>query len=288
MAKRINLNGSVVLITGAGAGIGRALVEEALSRGAQVVAVERDPQALANLPDEVVSHQADVVDAAAMRAVVEDTLAQFGRLDVAIANAGIERIEPIWQMSEEDFEAVINVNILGVYRTLKPCLDPVMKSGGHVLAVSSIAGLLPFPFGVAYSTSKAGVDMMMRIMRMELLATNATAGAAYFGFISTEMGERVTTHPGVKALSKYMPRRLLGLTPYLSAEVAAARVLNDVERRRARSYTPGTIRLTYALRGLLAQSDDFLGRYVMGLPKFIRTHYGSPDKNAAEDQSKRK
>ena len=289
MARRIDLNGSIVLITGAGAGIGRALTEEALRRDAHVVAIERDAEVLETLEGaRLTKHCADVCDGARMHEIVAQTLADHGRLDVAIANAGIEKIDPIWAQDPKAFEAVINVNVLGVYRTLQPCLAPIIASGGHLCAMSSIAGIIPFPFGAAYSTSKAAVDMMMRVMRLELLATEATAGAAYFGFIASEMGERVTGHPGVAALSKWMPRPLLGLTPYLTPAVAAQRVLNDIEKRKARSYTPGVIRLTYALRGLYAQSDDFLGRYVMGLPGFIKTHYGLPGTGESDGTSSTK
>ena len=286
MAKRIDFENAVVLITGAGAGIGRALSEEALRRGAHVIAVERDAEALESLSGSSLTKAvADVCDAERMREIVAQVLADHGRLDVAIANAGIEKIDPIWAQDPKDFESVINVNVLGVYRTLQPCLAPIIQSGGHLFAVSSIAGIIPFPFGAAYSTSKAAVDMMMRVMRLELLATEATAGAAYFGFIASEMGERVTAHPGVAALSKWMPRPLLGLTPYLTPQQAAERVLNDIEKRKARSYTPGVIRLTYALRGLYTQSDDFLGRHVMGLPKFIKNHYGLPFSDKSDGTS---
>lgn len=269
---RLSLNGAVVLITGAGNGIGLALAQEARERGATVVAVDLDQAGLDRLSQDavgVIPYVANVTDAKAMAAIVQSTLDQFGKLDVVIANAGIERIEVMSRMPPKDFERVIEVNVLGVYRTLQPCLAPIIASGGHLLAVSSIAGLLPFPLGAAYSSSKAAVDMMMRVLRMELLGTNATAGAAYFGFVSSDMGERVTGHPGVQALSRWMPKRVLGLEPYLSTEFTARRVLDGIEARRARIYAPSTIRLTYALRGLFAQSDDFLGKWVMRLPDFI-------------------
>lgn len=275
----------MVLITGAGNGIGRALAHESLHRGAIVIAVERDATALASLTADhaganLVCHSADVVEAKRMKEIVAQTVADFGKLDIVIANAGVERIEPMWLMGESDFEDVINVNVLGVYRTLKAALDPVIASGGHLVAMSSVAGLLPFAFGAAYSSSKAAVDMMMRVLRMELTATNATAGAAYFGFISSDMGNRVVAHPGVAALSKWMPRRLLGLDPILPPHVAARRVCDDIERRKARSYTPRIISVTYALRGLLALSDDFLSRHVMRLPKFVAEFYGVPESDA--------
>ncbi|NQY59473.1 SDR family NAD(P)-dependent oxidoreductase, partial [Cognatishimia sp.] len=150
MARRIDLNGSIVLITGAGAGIGRALTEEALRRDAHVVAIERDAEVLETLEGaRLTKHCADVCDGARVHEIVAQTLADHGRLDVAIANAGIEKIDPIWAQDPKAFEAVINVNVLGVYRTLQPCLAPIIASGGHLCAMSSIAGIIPFPFGAA-------------------------------------------------------------------------------------------------------------------------------------------
>lgn len=289
---KLSFSGAVVLITGAANGIGRAMAKEAIHRGAIVIAVDLDETGLDSLKatspeDQLVTHVASSTNLAQVQEIVSDTLQRFHKLDVAIANAGIEKIHPTWSMPVEDFEAVINVNVLGVYRTLQPCFKPIIESGGHMLAVSSIAGLLPFPFGAAYSSSKAAVDMLMRILRMELLATNATAGAAYFGFISSDMGDRVTSHPGVKAISRWLPRRLLGLTPILPPDVAARRVMNSIERRRGRTYTPGMIRFTYAMRGLMSLSDDFLGRYVIRLPRFIENYYGLPNgKSLSEKKDK--
>lgn len=279
MAQPIRLRDSVVLITGGGDGIGRALCLVALNRGARVVAVDRDADALAALCEQVtgdalVTHVADVVDATAMQAIVEQTMRDLGRIDVAVANAGIERIGPVTDMAPADFEQVIEVNVLGVYRTLQPCLAPVMASGGHVVAVSSLAALLPFPYGAAYAASKSAVDMLMRILRLELLDSGATAGAAYFGFVLSDMGKRVTTHPGVESLSGRLPTHLLGMAPFLPVDEVARRFADGIEQRRARIFAPWSVRVPFVLRGVLAPLDDLLGRHVMKLPALTRSLFG--------------
>lgn len=280
MTRPLQLRDAVVLITGGGDGIGRALARVALNRGARVVAVDCNADALAEFAqsagsDRLETHAADVVDAQAMRGIVARTLDAHGRIDVAVANAGIERIGPVTHMPAEEFEQVIEVNVLGVYRTIQPCLAPVIASGGHVVAVSSLAALLPFPYGAAYAASKSAVDMLMRILRFELLDSGATAGAAYFGFVLSDMGQRVTTHPGVETLSARLPTHLLGMAPYLPVEEVARRFMDGIEQRRARIYAPWSVRVPHFLRGILVPLDDFLGRHVMRLPEVTRSLFGA-------------
>lgn len=173
--------------------------------------------------------------------------------------------------------------MLGVYRTLQPCLAPIIASGGHLVAVSSLAALLPFPYGAAYAASKSAVDMLMRILRLELLDSGATAGAAYFGFVMSDMGQRVTSHPGVETLSGRLPARLLGMAPYLPVHEVARRFMDGIERRRARVYAPWSVRVPHVLRGVLAPFDDFLGRRVMRLPALTRKLFGSVDSAEPRD-----
>ena len=279
MPERLSIRNAVVLVTGAGQGIGYALCSAALARGAFVVALDLEVAGLETLAGTPAGkrlrvHRVDVLDSAAVNAAVAATLDEFDRLDIAVANAGIERIAPVQSMSPDDFEAVINVNVLGVYRTIQPCLAPVIESGGHVVAVSSLAALLPFPYGAAYAASKAAVDMLMRILRFELLDSGATAGAAYFGFVLSDMGQRVTSHPGVESLSRRLPTHLIGMAPHLPVEEVATTFLNGIERRRARIYAPWSVRVPHVLRGVLVPLDDFLGRHVMRLPELTRRLFG--------------
>ncbi|MEM9724626.1 MAG: SDR family NAD(P)-dependent oxidoreductase [Pseudomonadota bacterium] len=276
---RLDIKDRVVLITGGGQGIGRELVRETLDRGGVPVVVEVDrsleEQIRAQIGNRGAAHFADVRDAEAMARIVEETVAAYGRLDVVLANAGIERIGPVWDMPAEDFEAVIEINVLGAYRTMKPALPHVIKAGGHLLTIASVAAVLPQPVGAAYSASKAAVDMMMRIIRMDLAGTGASAGAAYFGIIPTKMGDEVAQNPVIAQSVSRLPGRLLGVTPPPSAATAARKIMDGVERRSPRVYAPWMIRFSYLIRGLLAQGVDFQTK-LMGVEGAIRAHYGAP------------
>lgn len=138
IARKLEIRGTVVLITGAGKGIGRALVDEILQRGGRPIAVEFDPKLVDELTSAIGTvgavHIADVRDAQAMEAVAAQTIEQFGGIDIVVANAGIERVAPTVDMPGTTFETVLATNIQGVYRTLKPALGSVIARKGHVLA----------------------------------------------------------------------------------------------------------------------------------------------------------
>jgi len=267
MEKRLKIDGAVVLITGAGHGIGLAILRETIRRGGIPVAVDHNPEATAALKSLVgekgTLHQADVCDAHAMETVVQETCSRFGGIDIIIANAGIERIDPIEDMAADAFESVIETNLLGVYRTLKPALKSVVKRKGHIVALSSISALIPFPLAAAYSTSKAGVAMLMRVLRMELNGTGATAGVCFFGFVETQMANRIFSEKLlVRALNRFHAP-LLGTWPQLTPEHAATKVLDGIEKRKARIFAPPMARLTYWLQGLYAALDDIAAKHTM-------------------------
>ncbi|MEO0343416.1 MAG: SDR family NAD(P)-dependent oxidoreductase [Pseudomonadota bacterium] len=252
MARRLKINGAVVLVTGAGQGIGRELIAEILRRGGHPIAVEFNPafenDLSAEIGDTGAVHIADVRDSGAMTLIVGQTIEVFGGVDVVIANAGVERVAPTVDMPADTFETVLETNIQGVYRTVKPALDSVIARKGHVLALASIAALIPFPMAAPYSTSKAAVDMMMRVLRMELTGTGATAGAGYFGFVQTEMADRIFSEPAVAKAVNRLPAVPLGIKPLPSAARVAAKILDGAERRRARVFAPWMVRVTFALR----------------------------------------
>lgn len=272
--KRLSLRDAVVLLTGAGNGIGRQILEELQSRGARVAALDIDLAALDALRlhamDKDAILAADVSDAEAMRAAVAKALAQFGRIDVVIANAGIERIGTVQEMDAETFERVIDVNLLGVYRTIKPALRAIEASQGHILAISSVAGLLSWPLAAPYCVSKAGVDMLMRCLRMELEGSGATCGAAFLGFVDTTMAQRAFSSPQAAALLSRAPTRLLGIDPVQDPRHVARLLVDGVERRKARIYAPGMVCVTYLLRGIYPLLDDFFARRVLRLGAFLR------------------
>src|SRR5262245_34052154 len=250
------------MVTGAGRGIGLATVRELVARGAGgVVLVGRPGDALdssaAALTAPAMSVHADVTDAVAMADAVAAALDRFGALDIVVANAGIERIGTVRTQAAEDFERVIAVNLLGVYRTLRPAIEPVIESRGHMLAVSSLAAMTAFPLAVAYGVSKAGVDSLMRGLRAELLHTGATAGTAYFGYIDTAMMARARAQPAIEHIFRRLPARMRRPS---TPEAAARAIADGIERRQTRVCLPRTIGTLLLMRGFLHPLDDRIAR----------------------------
>lgn len=274
MPKRLNLKDAIVLITGAGQGIGLCLLKEAMQRGAIPIAVEFNADSKGDLEQLIGGrgqvHIVDVRNQAAMENVAQSAIEEFGGIDVVIANAGIERVGLIQDMPPEDFEAVIETNLLGVYRTIKPTLNTIVERGGHVLAISSIGALIPFTLAAAYGTSKSGVDMLMRVLRMELGGVGATAGCAYFGFVQTPMATNLFANPIVEKAMSRMPSRFVGLTPLPTPERIAALILDRVERRKARTWAPRMVNVTFYLRSIYSIFDDFNAKYVLKMPELVR------------------
>jgi NAD(P)-dependent dehydrogenase (short-subunit alcohol dehydrogenase family) len=213
--------------------------------------------AAAGFGDRAIAVAADVTDAEAMRGAVAAALERFGALDVVVANAGIERIGTVRTQPAEDFERVIEVNLLGVYRTLRPAIEPVVERHGHLLAVSSLTATMAFPLGVAYGASKAGVDSLMRGLRAELLHTGATAGAAYFGYIDTSMMERARSKPAVEHSFSRWPAWMRRPHP---PDAAARAIVDGIERRKARVWVPRMVGMNLLLRGVLHSLDDRFAR----------------------------
>jgi NAD(P)-dependent dehydrogenase (short-subunit alcohol dehydrogenase family) len=259
---RLDLGDRVCLITGAGRGIGLATARELLARQARGVVLVDLPgdeleAAAAGLGERAMAVGADVSDGDAMMGAVAAAREQFGALDVVVANAGIERIGTVRGQPPEEFERVIEVNLLGVYRTLRPAIEPVVARRGHLLAVSSVAATVAWPLGVAYGASKAGVDSLMRGLRAELLGTGATAGAAYFGYIDTSMMERSRRHAAVEHLfdrsSRWMRRR----NP---PDAAARAIVDGIEHRKARVFVPRQVGGYLLLRGVMHVFEDRVSR----------------------------
>jgi len=261
-ADPLDLRDRVCLVTGARRGIGLATARELLGRGARGVVMvdlagDELESAAADLGERAVAVAADVTDAGAMAGAVSAAREGFGALDVVVANAGIERVGTVRTQPPEEFERVIEVNLLGVYRTLRPAIEPVVERGGHLLAVSSVAATVGWPLAVAYGASKAGVDSLMRGLRAELLDTGATAGAAYFGYIDTSMMERARRHPAVEYSFTRGSRWSQRPNP---PEAAARAIADGIERRKARVWVPRQVGRYLLFRGFAHVLEDRFAR----------------------------
>src|SRR5882757_8889612 len=197
-----DLSATVVLITGAANGIGAETARQLVAKGARVALLDRDDAALTRLADELgenaVPFVADVADAKSIETAVQSAAARFGGIDTVIANAGISGSGTnVADFDAVDFERVIQVNVLGVFRTVGAALPYVTQRDGYVLVISSIMAAIPGPTIAAYAASKAGVEAFGRSLRVELAETNVRVGIAYFGVIDTNMVRSGVASAGV-------------------------------------------------------------------------------------------
>lgn len=249
----IELPGKVALITGAARGIGLATAKLLHARGAMVVVVDLDPDRAAEAAAEIGPRAhgigADVTDSAAMERAVAATVERFGGLDIVMANAGIAPPQrTAAALGPEVFERVIEVDLLGVWRTVRPALPQISERRGHVLVVASIYAFMNGVLNSPYAMAKAGVEQLGRALRVELRPAGASAGVAYFGFIDTDMVRDAFADPVTQQLESAFPAWMLRRHP---PERAAERVVRGIERRAARTIFPRWWAGWSALRGVL-------------------------------------
>src|SRR5688500_16510292 len=185
-----SVQGKTVLITGAARGIGAETARRLAARGARLSLVGLEPELLEQVAAELGDaawFEADVTDRDALESAVEGTVERFGGIDVVMANAGIAGVGTVRAMDPGGWERIIEVNLLGVYRTLNVCLPHVIERRGYVLPVASVAAAVHAPGMSAYSATKAGVEALADSLRGEVKHLGVDVGVAYYSFIDTEM-----------------------------------------------------------------------------------------------------
>lgn len=190
------LDGNVALVTGGSRGIGRAVCLELAKAGAKVVvnyagnvnaAVEVCESIIA-AGGEAVAIQADVSNAASVEAMVKQVIEKYGRIDILVNNAGITRDNLLMRMKEEDWDAVINTNLKGIFHCTKLVSRYMMKQkAGKIVNMTSVVGIIGNAGQANYSAAKAGVIGFTKSMAKELAARGITVNAVAPGFINTDM-----------------------------------------------------------------------------------------------------
>jgi short-subunit dehydrogenase len=253
----------VVLITGASSGIGAALARELACEGARLVLMARRRERLDELcaelaagKAEAVTHVGDVTQRADLDAAVALAVARFGRLDVAIANAGFGVVGPLEKLDVEDYRRQFETNVFALLATCKACIAELRKTRGRLALVGSVASYISTPNASPYAMSKFAVRALAEALGPELAPDGVSVTLISPGFVESEIRQvdnRGGWHPKAKdPLPSWLPMR---------TDVAAKKIVSAVYRRRREAiitfhgkvlvwlsrFAPWTLRL--AMRG---------------------------------------
>lgn len=209
------LDGKVAFITGAGRGQGRSHAVRFAREGADIIAVDTTaaaksvPYPLASAEDlaetarlvetagrRILARDADVRDLAALTAAVDEGVKAFGRLDIAVANAGISSPAPTLGMSEDTWQEMIDINLTGVWKSLKASVPHIIESGrgGSVVITSSVAAMVAQENIAHYSAAKAGLVSLMKVLAKELAPRNIRVNTVHPGTVGTDMVHNESTY----------------------------------------------------------------------------------------------
>ncbi len=210
----VDLSGRVALVTGAGRGLGRAIARSLAGAGAGVACVDVDADLVAETAEAIRNGggraeplTCDVTQSSRVNEVVEQVVERMGRLDILVNNAGITRDGMLMRMKDDQWDAVLAVNLRGTFLFTRAAARPMMKArGGRIINIASVSGLIGNPGQANYSASKAGVIGLTRTVARELASRNITVNAVAPGFIATDM----TAKLGEDVISQVKERIPLG------------------------------------------------------------------------------
>lgn len=194
----LHLQNKVALVTGGARGIGRAIATTLASAGATVVvnykgnqtAAEDVIRAIEESSGQAIAIQADISQPNDIDRLFKTTLDRYGKLDILVNNAGITRDNLLLRMKEDDFDAVLNTNLRGVYLCTKAALRPMTKArGGKIINITSVIGLIGNAGQSNYAAAKAGIIGFTKSIAREMASRNITVNAVAPGYIETELTE---------------------------------------------------------------------------------------------------
>jgi NAD(P)-dependent dehydrogenase (short-subunit alcohol dehydrogenase family) len=234
------MNDKVAIITGASSGIGRATCLLFVKNGAKVIAVGRNEKELKSLRDEASGNEgslkinlADVCENSQVDRLINETVENFGQIDVLVNAAGIIKNGSIENTTLDDWDMMMDINLRSVFYLMQKCVPHLEKTKGNIVNVSSVTGLRAFPNVLAYCVSKAAVDQLTRCSALELAARGVRVNAVNPGVIETNLHKRGgmfeadyenflehsrTTHPLGRVGQPHEVAELIG---YLASEKAS-------------------------------------------------------------------
>ena len=211
------LENKIALVTGAARGIGQAIALQLAADGADLALCDVKAEWLEDTIAKVKAlgrraegYSMDVANGAAVGEAVAKILADFGRIDVLVNNAGITRDTLLMRMSEEDWDAVLDINLKGAFLVTKAVVKPMMKQrSGAIVNIASVVGIMGNPGQANYTASKAGLIALTKTTAKELGSRNVRVNAVAPGFIRTAMTDKLSA-PVKDAMLKMVPLGRLG------------------------------------------------------------------------------
>jgi 3-oxoacyl-[acyl-carrier protein] reductase len=228
MTEFFSLKDRVAIVTGGAQGIGYAIVEVLARHGANImiadVAIDKAEAAAKEIADKtgrkIVAKSVNVMENASVKAMVDATIEQFGKVDILVNNAGITRDNLIMRISEEDWDAVLNVNLKGAFHCSQAAVRPMMKQRyGRIINISSVSGVVGQAGQTNYSSSKAALLGFTKALAKEVGSRNITVNAVAPGFIETRL--TVNLYQEVRDISlKLTPMGRFGIPEDIAYAVA--------------------------------------------------------------------
>ena len=234
------LKDQVALVTGASRGIGKAIALALAAEGASVVvnytssqdAAQALVETIVKAGGKALAIKANVAQPEQVEALVKETLAQLGRIDILVNNAGITRDTLLLRMKLEDWQAVINLNLTGVFLCTQAVSKSMLKQrSGKIINIASVAGQMGNPGQANYSAAKAGVIGLTKTLAKEFASRGITVNAVAPGFIETDMTEGLKAEEILKIipLGRYgKPEEIAGMVAFLASDPAANYITGQI------------------------------------------------------------
>ena len=234
------LRDQVAIVTGASRGIGRAIARALAHSGASVVvnyassstAAEQVVAEITAAGGKAIALQADVSQGEQVDSLLNAAIAKWNRVDILVNNAGITRDTLLLRMKPEDWQAVIDLNLTGVFLCTRAVSKVMLKQrAGRIINIASVAGQIGNPGQANYSAAKAGVIGFTKTVAKELAPRGITVNAVAPGFITTDMTSNINAEEILKyiPLGRYgQPEEVAGLVRFLAADAAAAYITGQV------------------------------------------------------------
>ncbi|MGO9223975.1 SDR family NAD(P)-dependent oxidoreductase [Mycobacterium sp.] len=245
----------MAIVTGGGMGLGEALCEELARRGATVVVADIDGDAarqvaacLAESGATAVAMRVDVANETDVAQLIESTVAEYGRVDYMINNAGIAIGGDSRDLSMQQWRRVLDVDLLGVvYGTVYAYQLMTRQGHGHIVNISSLSGLVPQPGNAPYCTSKHGIVGLSLSLRAEAADLGVKVSAACPGDMKTKIYDNMVVVNMPREQVAALSRRTHYLMPQMSAQAAARAILRGVDRNRPLVVFPTAVQVIWQL-----------------------------------------